>query len=383
MKLVFFSQETYPEGGAACNRHLAYIDGLASRGHDVCLHAIGNQAFSYSTPNFNIVGVYINAHSRFLFHIRACFAMLLLCLRQKTSPLNELKWIYLGTSGLLLLPLMIIARIYGIKTFHERTELPSLMVGNGLLNKLDYALYKSLLRWFSGIFVISTALQHQMRLLAGAPVKIDVVNMIVDISRFQNIAGEQSKDFFTITYCGDLSSPKDGVDILIKAFSEAQARSIESKFVLKLAGATNNEYTKSKLRPLIDELKLNSQIEFLGQVRRQDVPIMLSHSDLLVLARPSSEQASYGFPTKLGEYLASKKPVLVTNTGEISKYLTDGVDVFLAPPDDVAAFAERIYNISQNYQDALRVGRNGYAVANEHFSASSAAQRIEHLLMTS
>jgi glycosyltransferase involved in cell wall biosynthesis len=383
LKLIFFSQETYPEGGAACNRHLAYIDGLASRGHDVCLHAIGNQARSYRTPNFDIVGVHISAHGRFLFHIKACFAMLLLCLQQKNNPLNDLKWIYLGTSGLLLLPLMIIARIYGINTFHERTELPSLMVGNGLLNKLDYALYKSLLRWFSGIYVISSALQHQMQLLAGASVKIEIVNMIVDLSRFQNIAEEQSKDMHTIIYCGDLSSPKDGVDILIRAFAEALACSIEPKFVLKLAGATNNEYTKRKLRPLVDELKLNSQIEFLGQIRRQDVPRMLSHSDLLVLARPSSEQASYGFPTKLGEYLASKKPVLVTNTGEISKYLTDGVDVFLAPPDDVAAFAERICNISQNYQEALRIGHNGYAAANKHFSASSAARRIENILMNS
>lgn len=383
MKLIFFSQESYPEGGAACNRHLAYMQGLASRGYDITLYAFGRQAVSYSTPALKVIGVNITARSRVLFHIKSCLAMFLLCLRLNKHATQELRWVYLGTSGLLLLPFMTVARVSGIRTFHERTELPSLMVGAGLFNKLDHTLYKLLLCGFLGIYVISRALQSEMRRLTGAGVKVYVVNMIVDLSRFQNVHEEPNSVLKTITYCGDLSSPKDGVDILIRSFALACVSINESPFILKLAGSTDNEYTQKKLRPLIDELNVSDKIEFLGQVRRQDVPALLSCSDLLVLARPSSEQAAYGFPTKLGEYLASKKPVLVTNTGEISMYLTDGVDVFLVQPNDVEAFAERIVEISRNYKEALRIGCNGYAAAEMYFSVTSAAECLETIFIGS
>ena len=49
---------------------------------------------------------------------------------------------------------------------------------------------------------------------------------------------------------------------------------------------------------------------------------------MLVLARPDNIQAKGGFPTKLGEYLATGNPVVVTKVGEIPNYLIDGVNAF-------------------------------------------------------
>ena len=51
------------------------------------------------------------------------------------------------------------------------------------------------------------------------------------------------------------------------------------------------------------------------------------------MARPDSRQARGGFPTKLGEYLATGKPVCVTKVGEITVYLEDNVSAFLAEPE--------------------------------------------------
>lgn len=381
MQITFFSQESYPEGGAACNRHLAYIDALAQRGHRVHLYAIGREDSSYAAPGFGVTGVQVRARGRILFHLKAFAAMSSLCLRLARGRELEKKWVYLGTSGLLLLPLAITAKLSGIPIFHERTELPSLMVGAGLVNRLDHALYRSLLRGFRGIYVISQRLAGEMKRQVGPSARVDVVNMIVDLSRFAALPRTDGASLRTLTYCGDLGSPKDGVDILVRAF--ARARAMGSDCVLKLAGNIDNAYFRNTLKPLIDQLDVGDRVEILGQVRRQDVPPLLASSDLLVLARPTSEQAAYGFPTKLGEYLASRKPVLVTDTGEISLFLDDRRNAFLSAPDDAEAFAERIRYIDQHYQEALQVGRNGYAAAHEHFSAGVAAERIESMLTTS
>lgn len=379
LDIVFFSQETYPEGGAACNRHLAYVEALAACGHTVRVYAIGREACAYKTPRFEVTGVGVNASNRVLFYLKAFAAMLFLCLGLAKGSGRKSKWVYLGTSGLLLLPITLVARLRGIRTFHERTELPSLMVGASSFNKLDHALYKSLLRQFSGIYVISNRLRDEMKQGLGVAAEVSVVNMIVDLSRFENLTRDFGSSMRTITYCGDLSSPKDGVDILLTAFARFRADGADC--TLQLAGSTANEYFRNTLRPLVEQLALVDAVKFLGLVPRQDVPALLASSDLLVLARPNSAQAAYGFPTKLGEYLASRKPVLVTNTGEISSFLSDGHDVFFSEPDDADAFAERMGYIGRNYQHALTVGQNGFTAAREHFSAGSAAKRIETMLM--
>ena len=60
------------------------------------------------------------------------------------------------------------------------------------------------------------------------------------------------------------------------------------------------------------------------------MPKYLCNAKLLALARPDSIQAQGGFPTKLGEYLATGRPVVVTKVGEIPDYLEDGVNAFLS-----------------------------------------------------
>ena len=87
----------------------------------------------------------------------------------------------------------------------------------------------------------------------------------------------------------------------------------------------------------------------------------------MVLARPNNSQAKAGFPTKLGEYLASSKPVVITKTGEIPKYLVDKQSAYLAEPDDVGDFAARVIFALEDV-NAEKIGATGYEVANRNFN---------------
>jgi len=88
----------------------------------------------------------------------------------------------------------------------------------------------------------------------------------------------------------------------------------------------------------------------------------------LLLARPNNIQAKGGFPTKLGEYLASGVPVVITNVGEISQYLTDKKNAYIAEPDNPISFASKIKEALQNYNEAKFIGEKGKEVANNVFS---------------
>jgi glycosyltransferase involved in cell wall biosynthesis len=76
-------------------------------------------------------------------------------------------------------------------------------------------------------------------------------------------------------------------------------------------------YDTSKHLKLIREYRLEGRIQWKGEVPRDQIPAILQHASLLVLPRPESKQAQGGFPTKLGEYLATGNPVCSTRVGEI------------------------------------------------------------------
>ncbi len=73
------------------------------------------------------------------------------------------------------------------------------------------------------------------------------------------------------------------------------------------------------------------------------------------------------FPSKVGEYLAAARPVVTTDVGEVSTYLTDGETAFVASALDVGAFAAKISEVLSDPDRAARVGSAGRHVAEMSF----------------
>jgi glycosyltransferase involved in cell wall biosynthesis len=167
-----------------------------------------------------------------------------------------------------------------------------------------------------------------------------------------------------ITYIGSMVANKDGLNNLIEAISYAKKHI--NNFKLQLVG-TANENDLQKLKDKVSSLNLTDTVIFLGLKKSSEIPEILSNSDLLVLARPDTNQSKAGFPTKLGEYLASRKPVVITITGEIPKYLDDKKNAYLVEPDRIENFAKKII-YALNDKNASLIGAEGYEVANNNFN---------------
>jgi glycosyltransferase involved in cell wall biosynthesis len=98
------------------------------------------------------------------------------------------------------------------------------------------------------------------------------------------------------------------------------------------------------------------------------------------LPRPSSEQAHYGFPTKLGEYLATGNPVCCTKVGEIDTYLKDRYSVYFTNPGSVEDLVSTIEEIIANPEKAAKVGHNGKIAAMENFDKEKQGAFLKHVL---
>lgn len=197
--------------------------------------------------------------------------------------------------------------------------------------------------------------------------------MTVDLGRFES-PKTSLPEFRSpyIAFVGVMNDAKDGVSILIKAFNTIKHKFPRQK--LYLVGGWNYD-TPIHLQ-LIKDFGLQDRVFWMKEYSRDKIPNIICNADLLVLPRPDSKQAQGGFPTKLGEYLATGNPVCATTVGEIPDYLKDNESVFFAEPGSVASFAEAMERALSDPENAKRVGANGRKVAEKEFNKNIQAKKL-------
>lgn len=98
--------------------------------------------------------------------------------------------------------------------------------------------------------------------------------------------------------------------------------------------------------------------------------IFTHHKIYFNISRPNSYQAQGGFPTKLGEYLVSSKPVIVTNVGEIPNYLQHQKSAFLIELGSAESIVIALKDASLDYEKASNIGLEARKVAESQFCAN-------------
>ena len=201
--------------------------------------------------------------------------------------------------------------------------------------------------------------------------------MTVDLERFQSkIAAPLKFKKPYIAFVGVMNDAKDGVNILIEAFYKISKDFPELN--LYLVGGKNHD-TPSHLKR-IKELDLVGRIEWVGEFPRDTIPAIICNAKLLVLPRPDSKQAQGGFPTKLGEYLATGVTVCATTIGEIPDYLVDNTSVYFAKPGSIDSFATAMHTALKDSVKANEVGQQGKNVAESFFNKNTQSITLHNFL---
>ena len=94
------------------------------------------------------------------------------------------------------------------------------------------------------------------------------------------------------------------------------------------------------------------------------------------MVRSNNLEAKASFPSKLPEFLASSRPVIAVNVGEVPLYVADGSTIFLVEPEDINALAEKIEYVLANDDLAKAVGMKGKELADTIFNYNYQARRM-------
>ena len=261
-----------------------------------------------------------------------------------------------------------------LNVYQERTEhYGVVLLRPGFLQRR----YMKAIPRLKGMFVISTTLREAY-LKAGAK-DVVIINMTVDANRFEGLKKTEGIEPY-IAYCGTASNNKDGVDDLIKAFAIVHREFPDIK--LKIMGKTASKDDESGNLRLVEELGVKEMVEFTGVVPSTEMPQLLKDATIVALARPDSLQAQCGFPTKLGEYLLSENPVVVTRVGDIPLFLEDGKTALLAEQKNPADFADKLLWALKNPNNAAEIGKAGREVALKEFNYLTEVKKIVNTILS-
>lgn len=384
MRVMFILDYSFPSSNAPSNRIEALCKGFLRQGHLVDVLSLRG---TWLTKNNRVtderIKVYFSGSKyRSEIFIKRNLNKFIGVVRSFVIILKENKKIKISAvfipanqnilSGLIL----VFLKILKIKVLQERSEYPEIYKRT-LYEKIGYYFYtRILIKFLDGMIVMTNNLKNYYSKILSSRSLITIIPMSVDADRFET--GCEILKENCITYCGNLNNNKDGVDILIRAFSEIAVNHKEWNLLL-IGGAAEDELTN--LKNLCKEMNIEDKVIFEGEKESNEIPYYLNRSKILALARPSSLQAHGGFPTKLGEYLATKNPVVVTNVGEIGYYLVDGESAFISEPDSVKLFSIKLDECISNYDRSKNIGLNGYQVALSNFDFKAQAKSLNDFLV--
>ena len=217
-----------------------------------------------------------------------------------------------------------------------------------------------------GIMSISSALMNLAKTYTQPSCKHLLVPIMVDYDYYGAITKRKNNSVPYIFHAGTLSQQKDGILGMIEAFGIAKQKlGMPIKYIL--TGAVSQSSHPDELRDLISRYDLEDSLEFVGHLNRAQIKKYLNEASLVISNRPKSKQDYYGFSTKLGEYLASGTPLLLTNWGEAVNWLENGKSAYVTEPENTLALANAIIHVFSNPEESRRIGAAGKDVCRKCF----------------
>lgn len=154
---------------------------------------------------------------------------------------------------------------------------------------------------------------------------------------------------------------------LLMACSLLQIRKLP--FILLVVG---DGPLRTELSDLVDVLKLNNHVKFLGN--RTDVSDLMQILDVFVLS-----SLSEGISLTIVEAMACAIPVVATAVGGTPEVIIEGQNGYLVPPQDPELLSNRLALLIENPALRKQFGTFGRIRAEDYFSLNRASKEYRNL----
>lgn len=382
MSIVIFGDLfTFPEGSAATNRVYTYAKGFLENVINVYVICFDNNYLDEKRGSFLGIKYYypfsprkkskhfVARNWQKLVKYPATYSLI-----RKINKADKITAINSWSNSLVThLFGRLLSAVARAKFIVECSEHPLRYYQSSLLKKklgeISFSIESSI---SDGVFCISQYLMDFYKNRGVNGKKLLLVPSTVDPARFAKPA-KKPVDFNYIGYFGGLTFKRDNVDLLIRAFADFSKQHPDIHLIL---GGYCKADVRRDILNLVAELNLQSRVTVLDYLKREEVVQYVCHAEILVMVRSNDLQSQASFPSKLTEFLATSRPVISVNVGEIPMYLKNGEHVFLVEPGNCKALAQTLDYVYRNPEVSQKVGQNGHSLTQTIFNYKYQATRM-------
>jgi glycosyltransferase involved in cell wall biosynthesis len=153
----------------------------------------------------------------------------------------------------------------------------------------------------------------------------------------------------------------------------------ENVYLELILGGGEAELKRVKQR--IEKAENKEQVKITTNVSHNDIPRHYCNASALLIPLRPTPQDEARFPHKIGEYLASARPMITTAFGEINHYdFIDGETALVADDYNVDSFAEKMRYILEHPEKSKEIGIKGRQMGLDNFDYSKHGQKLMNFL---
>lgn len=217
-----------------------------------------------------------------------------------------------------------------------------------------------------GYICISKALYDYITPHTSASAINIIVPILVDYKQYELEDKSANASFPFIFHAGTLTEQKDGVLGMLEAFGNALHLLPQNvKFVL--TGNLENAKAVNEIKSIIDKFSMKDRILFTGYLSDDDLKKYLSEASLVIINKYVTRQNEYCFSTKLGEYLAAAKPVIITKVGEAMNWLKEDISAYMVEPGSTKQLTHAIVDAFSDNDKRKRIAESGRELCQQCF----------------
>ena len=384
MRIAVLLNEAYPVGMAATNRIHLYAKGLLEMGNEVRIFIPRPTELHGKIKNTEAKGKHDGVNFQYACNPVKSKSFLKRRIQNAISFLSFLGFFIRFNPDVILTVSndfrdTLFAKVCSVvvrSTFvREKNEVPFHRL-NDISEKRKRRIIAEF-KLFHGIIVISDTLRDFFIKDLSLKVKILEVPILIDSQK--HVLSSQGKRQVeqNLVYTGSLINRKDGILVIMEAFSEIADRYPDVRLVM--TGDINGSPDKAEILEYLEAHNLKTRVDLVGFVTKEELNRLTSTATALLLAKPDNRQNRYNMATKVGEYLLTGRPVVLSSVDPVCNQLAHRVDAFIVHPDS-SEFAEELRFILDNPGRAGEIGSKGQKKAYQLFDYKVHATRMNNFL---
>ena len=176
------------------------------------------------------------------------------------------------------------------------------------------------------------------------------------VSLFAEPATKNSAAVADLVYIGGMSD-RAGTYVLLDALALLAERGI--RVSARVAGYTDGESGRARIRARIQELNLADQVELGGRIPHSQVPAWIRSGRIGLVTLQPIDKFLKNIPTKMFEYWACGLPVIASDLPPIRQFLEDEKNGLFFNPRSPEDLARAITRLIDSPSECHRMGANG------------------------